>query len=197
MNFDYIQEAKPETEELQNLYAALYRNLEKAEEIYWGEPQKCGMMLRKATEKICRIYNSYYGIGFSKAASLEDYLCYTDNSQHNMMVSRFLSVVRTEQRDRLEWLRVWGDECVFMDENPEEILRNPDKLYLSVKKMMVHMLGATREMCKRLNHMENLEDWVFEDHILPGYVSEEEQIAIEKQRKKESNKEKFSIFRKR
>ena len=50
------------------------------------------------------------------------------------MVSRFLSVVRKEQRDRLEWLRVWGDECVFMEENPDQIRHNADKLYLNVKK---------------------------------------------------------------
>ena len=56
------------------------------------------------------------------------------------MVSRFLSVVRKEQRDRLEWLRVWGDECVFMEENPDQIRHNADKLYLNVKKMMVYMM---------------------------------------------------------
>ena len=81
------------------------------------------MMLRKATEKICRIYNGYYEINFPESATLEEYLCYTGDDDHNAMVSRFLSVVRKEQRDRLEWLRVWGDECVFMEENPDQIWR--------------------------------------------------------------------------
>ena len=104
------------------------------------------MMLRRATEKICRIYNGYYEIHFPESATLEDYLCYTGDDDHNAMVSRFLSVVRKEQRDRLEWLRVWGDECVFMEENPDQIRHNADKLYLNVKKMMVYMMEATKEM---------------------------------------------------
>ena len=119
MNFDYIKEAEPSTDDLRQLYDSLYQNLEKAEELYWTKPQRCGMMLRRATEKICRIYNGYYEIHFPESATLEDYLCYTGDDDHNAMVSRFLSVVRKEQRDRLEWLRVWGDECVFMEENPD------------------------------------------------------------------------------
>ena len=54
MNFDYIKEAEPSTDDLRQLYDSLYQNLEKAEELYWTKPQRCGMMLRKATEKICR-----------------------------------------------------------------------------------------------------------------------------------------------
>ena len=188
MNFDYIKDAEPATEDLKQLYDALYRNLEKAEELYWTRPQRCGMMLRKATEKICRIYNGYYGIHFPESATLEDYLCYTREDDHNAMVSRFLSVVRKEQRDRLEWLRVWGDECVFMEENPDEIRHNADKLYLIVKKMMVYMLEATKEMCTRIDHMENLQGKSFIDTILPGYQSEEEIEALEEQRKKEQKK---------
>ena len=144
MNFDYIKEAEPSTDDLRQLYDSLYQNLEKAEELYWTKPQRCGMMLRKATEKICRIYNGYYEINFPESATLEEYLCYTGDDDHNAMVSRFLSVVRKEQRDRLEWLRVWGDECVFMEENPDQIRHNADKLYLNVKKMMVYMMEATK-----------------------------------------------------
>ena len=140
------------------------------------------MMLRKATEKICRIYNGYYEINFPESATLEEYLCYTGDDDHNAMVSRFLSVVRKEQRDRLEWLRVWGDECVFMEENPDQIRHNADKLYLNVKKMMVYMMEATKEMCTRIDHMENLQGRSFADDILPGYQSEEELEALEEQR---------------
>ena len=128
MNFDYIKEAEPSTDDLRQLYDSLYQNLEKAEELYWTKPQRCGMMLRKATEKICRIYNGYYEINFPESATLEEYLCYTGDDDHNAMVSRFLSVVRKEQRDRLEWLRVWGDECVFMEENPDIEVQN-DSIY--------------------------------------------------------------------
>ena len=158
-----------ETVELQEQYEALYRDLKRAQELYWSEPQKCGMLLRLATERICHIYNCYYEIGFAESAVLEDFLCYTDQAEHNVMVSRFLSVVRSEQRDRLEWLRVWGDECIFMDENPEEIARNQDKLYMNVKKMMVHMLDATREMCEKINHRTDLRGRTFDETILPGY----------------------------
>ena len=51
--------------------------------------RECGMMLRRATEKICRIYNGYYEIHFPESATLEDYLCYTGDDDHNAMVSRF------------------------------------------------------------------------------------------------------------
>ncbi len=66
MNFDYIKEAEPSTDDLRQLYDSLYQNLEKAEELYWTKPQRCGMMLRRATEKICRIYNGYYEIHFRR-----------------------------------------------------------------------------------------------------------------------------------
>ena len=188
MNFDYIKEAEPSTDDLRQLYDSLYQNLEKAEELYWTKPQRCGMMLRKATEKICRIYNGYYEINFPESATLEEYLCYTGDDDHTAMVSRFLSVVRKEQRDRLEWLRVWGDECVFMEENPDQIRHNADKLYLNVKKMMVYMMEATKEMCTRIDHMENLQGRSFADDILPGYQSEEELEALEEQRQKEQRK---------
>lgn len=35
MNFDYIKEAEPSTDDLRQLYDSLYQNLEKAEELYW------------------------------------------------------------------------------------------------------------------------------------------------------------------
>ena len=75
-----------------------------------------------------------------------------------------------------------------MEENPDEIRHNADKLYLIVKKMMVYMLEATKEMCTRIDHMENLQGKSFIDTILPGYQSEEEIEALEEQRKKEQKK---------
>lgn len=197
MNFDYIKDAEPETEELKNLYASLYKKLETAENTYWSKPQKCGMALRRAAENICHIYNSYYKIGFPESVPLEDYLCYTSNEEHNVMVSRFLSVVRTEQRDRLEWLRVWGDECIFMDENPEELQKNPDKIYINAKKMMVHMLMVTREMCEKIDGMKGIEDRGFEEAELPGYLSPAESENGEKEGKKEKWKIGIGIFKRK
>lgn len=196
MNFEYIMNANPKTVALKELYKELYKDIEKAEQLYWNEPQKSGMLLRKATEKICQIYNSYYEIGFSKNALLEDYLCYTADDSHNIMVSRFLSSVRQEQRERLEWLRVWGDECVFMDINPKERKHRQDMLYLNVKKMMSHMMETTKEMCQRLDHMDDLEKWRFDEKILPGYMTEEERMELEEQKKKEEKRKKILFWKK-
>ena len=125
---------------------------------------------------------------------LEGYLCYTGEEAHNVMVSRFLSVVRKEQRDHLEWLRVWGDECIFMDENPHEISRSQDKLYLNVKKMMTAMLNVTREMCEKIDRMEQLEKTTFDDTALPGYQSEEELEELLWQQEEEARKERRKNF---
>ena len=76
----------------------------------------------------------------------------------------------------------------FMEENPDQIRHNADKLYLNVKKMMVYMMEATKEMCLRIDHMENMQGRSFADDILPGYQSEEELEALEEQRQKEQRK---------
>lgn len=47
------------------------------------------------------------------------------------------------------------------------------------------MMEATKEMCLRIDHMENLQGRSFADDILPGYQSEEELEALEEQRQKE------------
>lgn len=197
MNFDYMREANPATEELQEMYTALYQNLEKAENLYWFEQTECGMCLRDAAEIVCRIYNQHYEIGFSNEDTLAEYLCYTDSDSHNQKVSRFLSVVRTEQRDRLEWIRVWGDECAYMEEHPEAVKKSGDRLYLDVKKMMILMLDVTREMCEKLHHMTDLENWVFEERILPGYMSEEERMEKEKQQEQEQKKNRFQFWKRK
>lgn len=196
MNFDYMRKASPNTEDLKALYESLYLDLEAAEQLYWSEPQQCGVLLRGAAVKICRIYNCFYELEFPEEALLEDYLCYTSEEGHNMMVSRFLSVVRADQRDYLEWIRVWGDECIFMSKHPDELQKNQDKLYLNVKKMMIRMLDVTRELCKKLDHMEDLDELVFKDTILPGYQSEEEKKIQELQVKREHKKGRFPFFRK-
>ena len=95
MNFDYIKEAEPSTDDLRQLYDSLYQNLEKAEELYWTKPQRCGMMLRKATEKICRIYNGYYEINFPESATLEEYLCYTGDDDQDVYKRQANSYLRS------------------------------------------------------------------------------------------------------
>ena len=109
MNFEFIRECRLESDELQAMYDNVLQELERAEHYYWRKPQECGIILRQTTERICRIYNTYYQIGYPQNASLEEFLCYTDENEHNVMVSRFLSVVRKEQRDRLNKLRVLCD----------------------------------------------------------------------------------------
>lgn len=197
MNFEYLQKAEPEGAELKRLYADLYEKLTAAEECYWSEPQKCGMILRRAAETICQIYNCFYEIGFSEKDTLEVYLCYTDNDEHNRMVSRFLSVIRMEQRDRLEWLRVWGDECIFLNENPKEAQESQDKLYLDAKKMMLQMVAATKEMCEKLNHMQGLENYSFNESILPGYEEEQKRQESEKENEVKRQNDIFHFFRKK
>ncbi|MFR4126313.1 MAG: hypothetical protein ACLT08_00805 [Roseburia inulinivorans] len=188
MNFDYIKEAEPSTDDLRQLYDSLYQNLEKAEELYWTKPQRCGMMRagqrKRSAVFIMAIMKSIFRrvLRWKIISVIQEMMIIMPWS------AVFLSVVRKEQRDRLEWLRVWGDECVFMEENPDQIRHNADKLYLNVKKMMVYMMEATKEMCLRIDHMENLQGRSFADDILPGYQSEEELEALEEQRQKEQRK---------
>ena len=120
MNFEFIRECRLESDELQAMYDNVLQELERAEHYYWRKPQECGIILRQTTERICRIYNTYYQIGYPGNASLEEFLCYTDENEHNVMVSRFLSVVRKEQRDRLNKLRVLGDDCIWGEEAPDQ-----------------------------------------------------------------------------
>lgn len=128
MNFEFIRECRLESDELQAMYDNVLQELERAEHYYWRKPQECGIILRQTTERICRIYNTYYQIGYPGNASLEEFLCYTDENEHNVMVSRFLSVVRKEQRDRLNKLRVLGDDCIWGEEAPDQGMTFEDRM---------------------------------------------------------------------
>ncbi len=112
MNFDFLKECQSGTEELCGLLDAVRQDLEEAEQCYFRSPRESGIFLRRAAEKICLIYNAYYELGFPAETSLEGFLCYTGEEAHNAAVSRFLSAVRKEQRDRLNKLRVLGDDCM-------------------------------------------------------------------------------------
>jgi len=60
MNFEFIRECRLESDELQTMYDNVLQELERAEHYYWRKPQECGIILRQTTERICRIYNTYY-----------------------------------------------------------------------------------------------------------------------------------------
>ena len=142
MNFEFIRECRLESDELQAMYDNVLQELERAEHYYWRKPQECGIILRQTTERICRIYNTYYQIGYPGNASLEEFLCYTDENEHNVMVSRFLSVVRKEQRDRLNKLRVLGDDCIWGEEAPDQGMTFEDRMGQNARHMMETMMEA-------------------------------------------------------
>lgn len=161
MNFGFLRECRLEEPELQRLYESIATELERAEQRYWDKPEKCGMMLRAVAEKICRIYNIYYEIGCPMTYSLEEFLCYTDNETHNAMVSRFLSAVRKEQRDRLNKLRVLGDDCIWGESAPDRGMIYEDRMARNAKQMMETMMELVKEMCEKINKCENLQGVVF------------------------------------
>lgn len=99
MNFEFIRECRLESDELRAMYDNVLQELERAEHIIGENRRNAASFCAQTTERICRIYNTYYQIGYPGNASLEEFLCYTDENEHNVMVSRFLSVVRKEQRD--------------------------------------------------------------------------------------------------
>lgn len=167
MNFEFLKECELESAELQQMYDVIITELEKAEWCYFSNPQECGIVLRKTAEYICRIYNLYYEVGFTKETSLEEFLCYTDNETHNAMVSRFLSVVRKEQRDRLNKLRVLGDDCIWGENAPDQGMTLEERMSLNVKHMMDTMMDTLKDMCKKINKRDDVADKVFLEDILP------------------------------
>lgn len=167
MNFDFIKECKMESAQLQEMYKEVADELEKAEWCYWSKPQECGIILRGVAERICRIYNTYYQVGYPEEASLEEFLCYTDNDAHNAMVSRFLSVVRKEQRDRLNKLRVLGDDCIWGEEGDNRGMTFEDRMSQNVKRMMETMMEATKDMCGKINKRDDVLDKSFLEEALP------------------------------
>ena len=189
MNFEFLKECKSESEELQQMYGAVSAELEKAEWSYFRKPQECGIILRGTAEKVCRIYNLHYQIGFAKETSLEDFLCYTDNETHNAMVSRFLSVVRKEQRDRLNKLRVLGDDCIWEEDAKDYGMSFEERMSLNVRCMMETMMETLKDMCEKINKRDDVADKIFMEDALPERKEDvlrelETQIELENRRKK-------------
>lgn len=167
MNFDFLKECRMESPRLQEMYEDIFKDLETAEWKYWEEPQECGIILRGTAEKICRVYNIYYEVGCPKAASLEEFLCYTDQDEHNAMVSRFLSAVRGEQRDRLNKLRVLGNDCILGREGPDLGMTFEDRMSQNARHMMETMMETIKEMCGQINKRDDVCDKTFSEDALP------------------------------
>lgn len=167
MNFDFLKECRIEDAKLQEMYDSIIEQIEAAEWKYWREPQECGIILRSVAEQICKVYNYYYQAGYPEETSLEEFLCYTDQDAHNAMVSRFLSVLRREQRDRLNKLRVYGDDCILGREAPDQGMTFEDRMAQNAKHMMETMMEVTKNMCERINKRDDVYDEFFLEEGLP------------------------------
>lgn len=188
MNFEFLKECSLEEPELQKMYEQIAMELERAEDRYWEKPQECGLILRGVAEKICRIYNMYYEIGCPVTYSLEEFLCYTDEETHNAMVSRFLSAVRKEQRDRLNKLRVLGDDCIWGENAPDQGMTYEDRMAQNARRMMETMLELLCEMCGRINKCEGLQEMVFVEPWHSEPQEEPEPVGIYKKIKEKIKK---------
>lgn len=167
MNFDFLRECKLEDAQMQEMYDDICRDLEKAEWKYWRAPQECGIILRGVAEKVCRVYNFYYDIGCPVNYALEEFLCYSEEEAHNAQVSYFLSTVRTEQRDRLNRLRILGDDCIWGGEAPERGMPLEERMAQNAKKMMETVMEVLRDMCVKINKRDDVSDVHFLEEELP------------------------------
>lgn len=181
MNFIFLNKCEIDDPGLREAYHVILRELEHAEELYWEDPQQCGILLRSTAERICRIYNECYELGFGAKASLKEYLCYSDDEVHNVKVSRFLSVVRKEQRDRLNKLRVLGDDCIEGKNKADQSMESEDQMIRNVKRMMETMVCALKDMCIKINGSKGLEDLRFSEEALPGKPRGQAKARPEKQ----------------
>lgn len=167
-NFEFLRECRMESEELQAMYDAIGEELERAEREYRKNPGACGVILRGVAEQICRVYNLYYEIGCPQDHSLEQFLCYTQEEAHNVQVSRFLSAVRKEQRDRLNRLRVLGDDCIWGEDAPDGGMTSEDRMAQNARRMMDTVTETLKGMCARLNGRDDLGEIHFAESRLPG-----------------------------
>lgn len=167
MNFDFLKTCGTEDGVLREMYDSASGKLEQAEWKYWRNPQECGILLRETAEQVCRIYNYYYQVGYPEGASLEEYLCYTDDDTHNAKVSLFLSVLRKEQRDRLNKLRVYGDDCALGHEAPDQGMAFEDRMAQNARRMMETMTEVLKDMCRRIDKRTDMADERFSEERLP------------------------------
>lgn len=184
MNYSFMLEGEFPDEKVKAAYERIEGQLEEAENFYWKQPRECGMKLRETAEMICHFYNEYYGVGFPPETTMEEFLCYTSDEEHNVMVSRFLSSVRKEQRDWLNKLRVMGDDCISGTEGPDRGMRYEDRMAQNAERMLDTMMEVIKEMCRRINGRTDVEDyWVYEEKM-PGYSETEERFPQEESAEK-------------
>lgn len=176
MNFTFMTDGEFPNEDMRTAYEEIEKELEKAEALYWKKPQQCGVLLRKTAEKICRLYNCHYSIGFPNQSSLEEFLCYTDNNEHNVLVSRFLSVVRKDQRDRLNRLRAIGDDCIWGEEGPNRGMELNDRMAQDAQKMMDTMMEVIKSMCTKLNGRTDVNEYYFYENEVPGFSGSDDRF---------------------
>lgn len=167
MNFIFLNKCEIEDPWLRSEYETIYGELQHAQELYWQEPRQCGILLRAAAERICRIYNKRYEVGFGAEAGLKEYLCYSEDEEHNARVSCFLSVVRKEQRDRLNKLRVLGDCCMDGTDSAGRMPESESRMPENAKRMMETMVITLRDMCEKINGSTELKDVMFSEEEIP------------------------------
>ena len=166
MNFDFLENGTSTPAWMQEKYKKMGQILRDAECLYWEDPRACGILIREAAVEICRVYDRFYEVGFDSGASMEEYLCYTGDDAHNILVSRFLSVVRKEQRDRLTKLRVLGDDCQN-GRGEEEMTEFENRMAGNAKRMMETMMGTLAVMCEKINGQTFAKELRFEEGLIP------------------------------
>lgn len=166
MNFEFIRECRLESDELQAMYDNVLQELERAEHYYWRKPQECGIILRQTTERICRIYNTYYQIGYLERFAGRVFVLY-GRKRAQRDGEPVLSVVRKEQRDRLNKLRVLGDDCIWGEEAPDQGMTFEDRMGQNARHMMETMMEVTKDMCEKINKRNDVFDEFFLEEALP------------------------------
>lgn len=179
MNFDFLEQEEYTETWMKEIYHNMAQTLAEAEGLYWDNPRQCGILLRSVAEQVCRVYNRYYEVGFPQETILETFLSYTEEEAHNVLVSRFLSVVRKEQRDRLILLRVLGDDCIAGEEQEKEEEFN-NRMSGNARRMMNSVFDTLKTMCRKVNGREGLEQLRFSEEVLPRPQVKEEKTTVEK-----------------
>lgn len=167
INFEFFKECVNEDSFLQRKYNEINELLECAEAQYWEQPIECAKALRKIAEDICHVYNQFYKVGMEQEDSIESYLCYGDEDEHNRSVSFFFSAVGNEQRNRLNEVRTLADQCIYLEDHDAEREKSGDMVAIDVKQMMITTMAILKELCKMVNGREDVSDYYFVEESIP------------------------------
>lgn len=168
MNFEFWKECKSQHERFRPYYEKMSDLLMEAENCYWESPVKCSQLLQIAAKEICQVYNHFFELDFAEEASLTEMLCYSGDDEHDKKVSKFLCAVSDQQRNQLNQIRVLGEECVFLEANPEHRDAQADKLYLNVKKMMIAMMDCLKHLLLLVEERVDEDELEFDEDKVPG-----------------------------